>query len=168
MLTIIEIGAVIAFFVLLISSCFMILNFYVCDYENCKAFVEADDVAPRGTKEYTVALLGELYNDGIWALPYVGAAILTPLVLWLINAPITIRMFAIVFLISFIVTYFLFAFLGHHYVKFISGYVSNYISNPNTPTSENITASSDETTDLVKDIKDSNNQLIENAICINT
>lgn len=125
----IEVVAIIAFFVLLIAAIYMVLNFYVCDKNSCKAFNQADEVAQRGTKNYAIALLGEFYNDGIWPLPYIGAAILTPLSLWFIGVHITVRDFAIVFLVSFLTIYFLFSFFGHHYVKFISSYTSNYIEN---------------------------------------
>lgn len=113
----------------------MLINFYVCDSQNCKAFNCASQKGATGSKEYTLALLGELYNDGIWPLPYIGAAILTPLSLWFIGVPITVLTFAKVFLVSFIVIYFLFSFFGHHYIKFISLYVSNYIQS-NCPSSQ--------------------------------
>lgn len=138
--------AIVSFLVLLAASVFMILQFYVCDNHNCKAFQEADEVAPRGTKDYVIALLNELYNDGIWPLPYIGAAIVAPLSLWLLGVPITVRNFAIVFLVSFIVIYFLFSFFGHHYVKFISNYVSNYIEDncPTLTTTDNIEVQEDQ------------------------
>jgi hypothetical protein len=127
--------AIIAFFVLLAAAIFMIVNFYVCDNQNCKAFTQAATIAPKGSREYVLALLTELYNDGIWPLPYIGAGILTPLLLWLTGSCITIENFAIGFFVSFIVIYFLFAFLGHHYIKFIANYVASYIvtSCPSAP-----------------------------------
>lgn len=134
----VQIIAILAFFVLLGAAVYMIIMFYICDNHNCKAFNDAADVAPEETKEYTIALLDGLYSDGIWPLPYLGAAVLTGLSLWLIGQPITVRNFAIVFIISFIVIYFLFAYLGHHYINFISTYASNYIQNncPNTTIGE--------------------------------
>lgn len=119
--------AILAILVLLAASVYMLLNMYVCDNFNCKAFTDADEVAPRGSKEYTIALLNNLYNDGIWALPYIGAVVAAVLILWFIGVPVTVKTFAIVFLVSFIVMYFLFSFFGHHYIKFIANYVADYI-----------------------------------------
>jgi hypothetical protein len=122
-----EVLVTIVFVILLIVAICFIVSFYVCDGYNCKAFTVAENEAPRGTKEYALALLNELYNDGIWPLPYVASAIITPLILWLLCVPMTVRAFAIVFLVSWIFIYFAFSFLGHHYIRFISMYVSDYI-----------------------------------------
>lgn len=137
--------AILAFFVLLLLAIFLTICIYACDNLNCKAFDEADEIAPRGTKEYAIALLGELYNDGVWPLPYIGAAILTPLVLWFMGVCIVVKDFAIIFLTSFIVIYFLFSFFGHHYVKFISNYVAGYIQDncPSTPPPEDTNIDND-------------------------
>jgi hypothetical protein len=124
---IIEILAIITFIVLLGASIFMLLNFYVCDSQNCKAFKIAGNKAPEDTKEYVIALLGELGNDGIWPLPYIGAAILTPLSLWFIGIPITVVNFAILFFVSFVIMYFMFSFYNHHYIKFIARYTAEFI-----------------------------------------
>jgi hypothetical protein len=123
----IEIIAIIAFIVLLGAAIFMLVNFYVCDSHNCKAFNEAADKAPVDTKAYMIALMGELYNDGIWPIPYIGASILTPLSLWFIGIPITVRNFAIMFFVSFVTIYFMLTFFGHHYIRIISNYTIEYI-----------------------------------------
>jgi len=131
-----EIFAIIVFIILLIASIYMLLNFYVCDNQNCKAFTTAGNQAPEGSCKYVTKLLGELGNDGIWPLPYIGAAILTPLSLWFMGITITVINFAILFFVSFVVTYFLFSFYNHHYVKQITNYTSNFIqSNCNSNTS---------------------------------
>lgn len=122
-----EVLVVIAFIILLIVAICFIVSFYVCDGYNCKAFTTAESQAPRGTKEYALALLTELYNDGIWPLPYVAAAIITPFILWFLCVPMTARAFALVFLVSWLFIYFAFAFLGHHYIRFLAVYVSEYI-----------------------------------------
>lgn len=144
---VIRVVAILAFFVLLAAAIFMIISFYICDNQTCHAFIAAEDVGAKGSKEYTTALLGELYKDGIWPFPYIGAAILTGLCLWLIGVNITIRMFAVVFLVSFIVIYFLFAYVGHHYIKFITAYVADYIENncDVTAITNNITIIEEET-----------------------
>lgn len=128
--TFFEILAVIAFLILLIAAIMMVINFYACDHMNCKAFNQASEKATEGTDEYTLALLSETYNDGLWPLPYIGAAILTPLCLWFVNAELTIKNFAVMFLISFLVIYFISSFFGHHYIKPIARYVSSYIAEP--------------------------------------
>lgn len=135
-----EILTVIAFVVLLAASLFMFVTFYVCDSLNCKACTLANEKAPTGTKNNVLAVLNELYNDGIWPIPYIGAAILTPLCLWFLSIPITIKTFAIMFFTSFVVIYFLFSFFGHHYIRPISSYTSEYIQDqcPSTPIDENI------------------------------
>lgn len=123
----VEILAIIAFVVLLAAACYMLISFYVCDSHNCKAFDEAANKAPVGTKSYIIALMGELYNDGIWPIPYIGASILTPLSLWFIGIPITVRNFAIMFFVSFVTIYFMLTFFGHHYIRIISNYTIEYI-----------------------------------------
>ena len=127
----IDILAIITFIILLGASLFMLYNFYICDNQNCKAFDQAEKSAPRGTSEYVVSLLGELCNDGIWPLPYIGASIITPLALWFLNIELTVRNFAILFFISFTVAYFTFSFFGHHYIKFVARYSADHISQKN-------------------------------------
>ena len=129
MFALIEVLTIIIFIALLIMSLVMIFNFYICDNNNCKAFTDAQKKGEPGTKQYVLALLSELYDDGIWPFPYIGATILTPLSLWFVGAPITVKNFAIMFLTSFIIIYFLFAFFGHHYVKYIAQYTADYIQN---------------------------------------
>ena len=123
----IESVAIFAFLVLLGAAIYMLVCFYICDSQSCKAFNEAEKKSEKGTKEYTLALLDELYNDGIWPIPYIGASILTPLCIWITRIPLTTVDFAIVFLISFMTIYLIFSFFGHHYIKFIASYVSEYI-----------------------------------------
>lgn len=123
----IEVLAIITFIVLLLSSIYMLIDFYVCDSQNCKIFKQAGKTAEPGTKQYVLTLLRELYYDGIWPFPYIGAAILTPLSLWFIRVPITVLNFAIVFFTSFVTIYFLFSFFGHHYIRYVATYTYDYI-----------------------------------------
>lgn len=131
---VISVLAIITFMILLIFALYMLNDFYICSSDpsarECKAFRQADKItkAKNGSnKDYFIALLGELCNDGIWPLPYIGAAILTPLSMFLIGVPITVRNFATMFLISFIVVYFMFTFFGHHYAKIIAKRTSEFI-----------------------------------------
>jgi hypothetical protein len=140
----IEILAIFSFFVLLASAIYLLLNIYVCDSHKCKAFNYAETKGPPDTKRYIIALLGELCNDGIWPLPYIGAAILTPLSLWFIGMPMTVKNFAFLFFISFVVIYMMFSFFIHHYINIISRYTSENIRE-NYPTSQNLTISQQET-----------------------
>lgn len=125
----IDILAIITFVILLVFAIAMLINFYVCDSQKCKAFDQARKQAIPGTKEYNIILLEEMYNDGIWPIPYIGAAILTPLSLWFLGLPINVRNFAILFFVSFVVIYFMFTFFGHHYVRPITKDVVKYIEN---------------------------------------
>lgn len=125
---VIEVLAVITFFILLAASLFMLTEFYICDNQKCKAFNDAGSVAEPGTKEYVVDLLDNTFADGLWPLPYIVAAILTPLSLWFMGIPITIKTFAILFFISFASMFFILGFLVHHYVNPITDYVESYVS----------------------------------------
>ncbi len=123
----IELLAIITFIALLILSVIIIINVYTCDNFNCKAFNEAAAVAEPGTPEYATTILWETFNDGIWPIPYIGAAILTPLSLWFLGMPITVLNFAILFFVSFVTIYFMFSFFGHHYLRPLTKYVADYI-----------------------------------------
>ena len=122
-----EILAAIVFLILLVAAILMLVNFYICDSYTCKAFTLADKKGPPGTKANVLALLHEFYNDGMWPIPYIGAAILTPLCLWFLSIPMTIKTFAIMFFTSFVVIYFIISFFGHHYINPITNYTSEYI-----------------------------------------
>jgi len=141
----IDILAIITFVILLISAVWMLYNFYICDGHKCKAFNDAANVAEPGTKQYIITLLDQMFNDGIWPIPYIGAAILTPLCLWFLGVPITVRNFAILFFVSFVTIYFMFGFFGHHYIRPIASYVTEYVRNscPDPITEDIVCRSSD-------------------------
>ena len=122
-----EILVVIAFWGLLAAALYMLITFYVCDHQTCKPFVQAGSAGPPGSQAYILSLLNEFGSDGMWPFPYIGAAILTPLSLWFVQIPITLKNFAIVFFTSFVIIYFMFAFFNHHYIRFISDYTEDYI-----------------------------------------
>lgn len=170
----IDILAIIVFVILLAASIYMLYNFYVCDRQQCKIFKQTDDKnypSGRDNKEYVLDVLNELYSDGIWPLPYIGASILTPLSLWFIGIPITVKNFAIMFVVSFIVIYFLFSFFGHHYIRFVTNYVSHYIQTycpSNSVESENINKSSKITENLIDPVVSSNNEFNKEIICNQT
>ena len=119
--------AFVCFCILLIASVYMLIDFYICDNNQCKAFHVASRDSEEGSQDYILSLLRDLGFDGVWPLPYIGAAILTPLGLWLMRIPITTRNFGLFFFISFVVIYFLFSFYNHHYLKFIARYISENI-----------------------------------------
>ena len=152
----IEFLVIITFIVLLGLSIFLMAMNYICNGFNCKAFKEADGVAEPGTAEYTMILLREMFNDGIWPIPYIGAAILTPLSLWFIGIPISVINFAILFFVSFVVIYFMLSFFGHHYLRPITTYISDYVDN-NCPA-----------TAAVNNNESVNNNTVEQPICNNT
>jgi len=119
----------ISFFILLIMCIIIIHGIYLCDNFTCVPFERAEKGGTPGTAAYTIALLEQLYADGIWPFAYISAAFATVLVLWYLNAPITIITFAIPFFIIFAATYFAFSFIGHHYIRFITQYAIDYIEN---------------------------------------
>lgn len=157
----IEIFTIVSFLTLLFASIYMLLSFYVCDKQTCKAFNQAADYGEKGSTAYVIALLGELYNDGIWPFPYIGAAVLTVFSLWFVGAALTVKNFAIMFFISFITIYFLFSFFGHHYVRFIAQYTTDYIRNncPDTSARRLPTYNEDELVDLPSN--EDNNQICD-------
>lgn len=101
---------------------------YICDAQTCKAFQIAGEAGATGSQAYTLQLLNEFFNDGIWALPCIGAAILAPLSLWFMRVPITVLNFAILFFVSFAIMYFIIGFLIHHYARPIIEYLEGYVS----------------------------------------
>lgn len=124
----VEYVATLAFFVLLGAAIYMLIAFYVCDSHNCTAFRTAGETAPDDTNLYVTTLLYEMYNDGIWPIPYIGGAIATALALWFLNIKFTTYNFGIMFFTVFVVLYFMFSFFGHHYINPISDYVQDYIN----------------------------------------
>lgn len=132
-----EIIIIITFFFLLGAAILMLIGFYICDSQTCKAFLTANDKATPESKQYILALLAEMYNDGIWPIPYIGATIATGLSLFFLGFPVNVVTFAIMFFVIFVTIYFMFTFFGHHYVKPITRYVSDYVDDncPNPTTS---------------------------------
>lgn len=115
------------FIIFLFIAVYMVYTFYVCDSHTCKPYKQAEMKGSPGTKTYTMALLNELYNDGIWPYPYIGATIIAPIILWFVEMELTMKNFAIIFFVSFVVIYFLFSFFGHHYLRIIANSASQYI-----------------------------------------
>lgn len=123
-----QIIAIIGFTVLLVLSLYMLCSFYVCDSHNCRAFNIANSSGNEpGSTGYISVLLNETFNDGIWPIPYIGAACATPLIIWLLGIPMTVRTFGLTFLIIFLVIYFMFSFFGHHYVRPINNYIQEQL-----------------------------------------
>lgn len=118
---------VIIFTTLLFLALFMIIDFYVCDTHRCKGYRIARKKDLENTKEFTIALTKELFNDGIWSIPYIGSTILTFFVIWLTNI-FTMKFFVIVFIFNFLVIYFLFSFFGHHYIRIYTDSIYEYIN----------------------------------------
>lgn len=125
----IQIIMVLAFIGLLIMACYLIGRMYICDSETCKAFLDAEEVAEVGSKEYTQALLNNLFADGSWPFPYLGAVIAAGLALYFIGCEITVRTYSVVFFVIFITYYCIWQFLAHHYVFPIINAANQYIDN---------------------------------------
>src|SRR5271156_1238658 len=95
----VEAISVLAYILFLIAA-FTLLGFiYICDGNNCKAFNVANAEAEPGTKDYIISILKEIGNDGIWPLPFIWSSFTTPLALWILGVPVTIKNFAILFFI---------------------------------------------------------------------
>jgi hypothetical protein len=120
---------IVAYFGLLIFAIIMLYNFYICDSYNCKAFTDAQQKYQIGTKNYYIDLLNNVYGDGFWCFPYIGASILSFLSFWFLNIPNTLYNFGLLFFVSFCVIYFTYAYLGHHHIKIINDYIASYIYN---------------------------------------
>jgi len=123
----VEALAVLTYLVLLAASLFMLVSFYICDNQNCKAFNDAAKQGEPGTKDYVLGLSTGTFGDGIWPIPYIGSTIGTIIELWFVQIPFTIRNFCLLFFINFIIIYFMFVFFGHHFVKPINNYIYTYI-----------------------------------------
>jgi hypothetical protein len=120
---------IVVYFSLLFMGIALLYNFYICDNLTCGAFTNSEDLYPKGTKNYYAELLNNVYADGFWCFPYIGASILSFLSFWFLNIPNTLYNFGFLFFVSFCVIYFTFAFLGHHHVRIINEYVAHYIIN---------------------------------------
>ena len=119
---------VVSYFGLLICAIIMLYYLYICDSYNCKAFTDAQQNYPVGTKKYYSDLLNNVYGDGFWCFPYIGASILSFLSFWFLNIPNTLYNFGLLFFVSFCVIYFTYAYLGHHHIKAINDYIAWYIA----------------------------------------
>ena len=117
----------ISYICLLLFSFVMLFKFYTCDNHTCKAFIDAENSATVGTKKYYIELLNNIFNDGVWCFPFVGASISTLLCFWFLNIPITLNNFGLLFFVTFCVVYFSFAYFGYHYVKVITEFIGLYM-----------------------------------------
>jgi len=107
---------ILIFVIIIIVAIYMIMTFYVCDAQNCKAFNISNGYPPNSPAQ-AKSLLSETANDGVWPFAFIGAAITTAFAFWLVMMPFTVRDFTIVFLAAFITIYALFKFYEHHYIK---------------------------------------------------
>lgn len=124
---IIQWALIIWFFVMLAVAIYLLVNIYICDGGNCKAYQDAAKKGEPGTKAYILALLDAFFQDSVWPIFYISSAILTPIALFIMGVPITVYNFTVLFLISFMCTYFIYLFICHHYVKFIKNTIREYI-----------------------------------------
>jgi hypothetical protein len=139
------------FFILLCFAIYMIIYFYVCDNQTCKAFITSQKY-PANSKEQALSLLNETGNDGIWPFALIGSSIIIALDFWLLDQKFTVKAFTIAFLVGFIVIYCLFSFYAHHYIKPINKKVAEIILNTGdsgSPTTDKPEDSPDSTGDSV-------------------
>jgi hypothetical protein len=133
----------------------MIIYFYVCDSQTCKAFITSQKY-PANSKEQALSLLNETGNDGIWPFALIGSSIITALDFWLLDQKFTVKAFTIAFLVGFIVIYCLFSFYAHHYIKPINKKVAEIIintgdgGNPETDSTDSTGNKNENSADSVK------------------
>ena len=137
-----DIIVVLALLIMLSAAIYMILTFYICDDQTCKAFVIANNEEERGTVAYNIELLNNIFIDGVWPIALIGSLIASFFSMWLGGGNMTIANYFIMFFINFLVIYFTFNFSIHHYLQPILAYVKeNYLPNgpngPNDPTNPN-------------------------------
>lgn len=132
MLTV-EVICIITFFILLIFGIGLFNYFYICgtDCSICENFESANRTEKWGTKEYTLKVQKQFFSEGIWCVPYIAASISTPIALWFLSIPFTVKNFAYIFLVTFAVFYFMISFVIHHYAKPIIEYTINYLQKNN-------------------------------------
>ena len=131
-----DIIVVLALLIMLSAAIYMILTFYICDDQTCKAFVIANNEEERGTVAYNIELLNNIFIDGVWPIALIGSFIASFFSMWLGGGNMTIANYFIMFFINFLVIYFTFNFSIHHYLQPILSYVKeNYL--PTTPNEEN-------------------------------
>lgn len=137
---VVQVFLIIWFFIMLGVAIFLLVNIYIADGGTSKPFQDALKAGTKGSKPYTLALLNAFWADSVWPIFYISSAILTPIALYIMQIPITVYNFTILFLISFMVTYFIFLFLCHHYIKFIKNQIAEYIEDncPDDPVLNNI------------------------------
>lgn len=119
--------AVLTFFTLLIVALYLFISMYVCDGGMCKAFKVSKEYGEPGSRDFTIKLLSEVFRDGLWPFPYLGAALITVTFMTIAKIPMYVTNFGIFFLITFIILFFMFSFFGHHYIKPIINYTTEYI-----------------------------------------
>lgn len=121
-------GLILLIYILLLAcAVYIIYTYYICNDYTCIPLEIAESKAPVGSKEYINYLLMELSNNDMWAFPYIAATIITPLCLWGLCIPITLRTFAVLFVISFIVGYFMISIIGHQYIRPLTRSVIKYV-----------------------------------------
>lgn len=93
---------------MLLFAIYIVMTFYICDNGTCKVVQDA-----KGDPK---ELLNNIGNQGIWALPFIGASLIT-LFFILYLRRFDVATFIITFLLAFLTIYLLFSFFIHHYIK---------------------------------------------------
>lgn len=117
----------VTFWILLVAALWMLNQFYICDSQNCKPYTIARENGEIGTKGHTESLVREMGQDGIWPIPYIGAAIATALLIWFLGVPFTIKNYGLSFFVIFVVLYFMMSHFLHHYLGPIQNDIETYL-----------------------------------------
>lgn len=131
-----QILAIIAFFALLVFSLILLNAFFICDNSRCESYSDAAEAGSPGSKEYTESLLNSIGGSGIWPIAFISTAISTGFIMLILQIPITIRVFAVIFLITFLSFYAIMSFIAHHYLEVMKVTINDYIVNSTPGTSD--------------------------------
>lgn len=125
MYTTINIAIIFIFIFLLILSIISLLNNHICDYQNCKSFIDA--FQHNSTKKRLLMILDNLCEDGLLPFSFITSLIICGLFFCILPIILNVKLFLLVFLLSFLTFYLVFAFFINHYVIPIKKYIREYI-----------------------------------------
>ena len=78
-----SIFVVIVYFLILLEAIWLFIEIYVCDKNNCKAFVDAKKKYKVGSKKYYQFLARSIFDDGSWPICYLASSVSTVFIIWL-------------------------------------------------------------------------------------
>lgn len=128
------------YLILLILALSLIANIYICDNGTCIAYTRTANITDNTAGG--PALLGQIGIDGIWPFAYIGALLISGMMLWLLGVPIDAKIFTLALIVSFIWIYVVFMFFIHHYLQPIVAGVKKDLTNPSVTVAKPVTVNS--------------------------